>query len=357
MMWQLPKKKTPHFSLSSTSSLPSSCCSSTAAKSKQPHRGGEWNGAEPSPRPTRVAAAAGEQVWSGGDAAVESRSRVRIESKGVSSVKKRGGMAMTGYKYQAQELMRDYLLADPLVPYTSVLVGIALCKMAYDLTRVLSSFYFKGYSSLTKIQRVEWNNRGMSSAHAIFITAISLYLVMSTDLFSDRLKGPITFRNSIISTFALGVSVGYFIADLAMIFWLYPSLGGMEYIVHHTLSLVAIAYTMLSGEGQFYTYMVLISETTTPEINLRWFLDTAGLKKSSAYLVNGILMFVAWLVARILLFIYVFYHIYLHYSQVMQMHAFGYYLTFIVPSVLFVMNTMWFMKILKGVKKTLGKWS
>lgn len=75
------QKKAPHFSLSSTSSLPSSCCSSTAAKSKQPHRGGEWNGAEPSPRPTRVAAAGGEQVWSGGDAAVESRSRVRIESK------------------------------------------------------------------------------------------------------------------------------------------------------------------------------------------------------------------------------------------------------------------------------------
>lgn len=41
-------------------------------------------------------------------------------------------------------------------------------------------------------------------------------------------------------------------------------------VLHHTLSLVAIAYTMLSGEGQFYTYMVLISETTTPEINLRW---------------------------------------------------------------------------------------
>ncbi|XP_008681403.1 uncharacterized protein [Zea mays] len=260
--------------------------------------------------------------------------------------------AMTAYKYQAQALMRDYLLADPLVPYTSVLIGIVLCKMAYDFTRILSSFYFKGYTLLTKIQRIEWNN----SAHAIFITAVSLYLVMSTDLFSDRVKGPITFRYSIISTSALGVSVGYFITDLAMIFWLYPSLGGMEYVLHHTVSLVAIAYTMLSGEGQFYTYMVLISETTTPEINLRWFLDTAGLKKSSAYLVNGILMFVAWLVARIFLFMYVFYHIYLHYGQIMQMHAFGYYLTFVVPSVLFVMNTMWFMKILKGVMKTLAKW-
>jgi hypothetical protein len=41
-------------------------------------------------------------------------------------------------------------------------------------------------------------------------------------------------------------------------------------VLHHTLSLVAIAYTMLSGEGQFYTYVVLISEITTPEINMRW---------------------------------------------------------------------------------------
>jgi hypothetical protein len=37
--------------------------------------------------------------------------------------------AVTAYKYQAQALMRDYLLADPLVPYTSVLMGIVLCKM------------------------------------------------------------------------------------------------------------------------------------------------------------------------------------------------------------------------------------
>ena len=37
--------------------------------------------------------------------------------------------AVTAYKYQAQALMRDYLLADPLVPYTSVLMGIVFCKM------------------------------------------------------------------------------------------------------------------------------------------------------------------------------------------------------------------------------------
>jgi hypothetical protein len=38
-------------------------------------------------------------------------------------------MTMTAYTYQAQAMMRDYLLADPLVPYTSVLIGVVLCKM------------------------------------------------------------------------------------------------------------------------------------------------------------------------------------------------------------------------------------
>lgn len=83
-----------------------------------------------------------------------------------------------------------------------------------------------------------------------------------------------------------------------MICWFYPSLGGLEYVsiysqveetsfsidlylecqistvefqvVHHSLSAIAVAYSMYTGEGQLYTFMVLISEVTTPEINMRW---------------------------------------------------------------------------------------
>lgn len=83
-----------------------------------------------------------------------------------------------------------------------------------------------------------------------------------------------------------------------MICWFYPSLGGVEYVsiyfqveetlfnidlyvvcqiltvefqvVHHSLSAIAVAYSMYTGEGQLYTFMVLISEVTTPEINMRW---------------------------------------------------------------------------------------
>ncbi|KAI5597220.1 hypothetical protein POPTR_002G056600v4 [Populus trichocarpa] len=265
-------------------------------------------------------------------------------------------MAMKSYQSHAELLVKEYLLADPLIPYTSIIGGIFACKMVYDLTNLFSAVYFKSYSSLTKSQRIEWNNRAISTFHAVFMATMSLYFVFCSDLFSDQCPGGlVTLQSSALSTFALGVSVGYFISDLGMIIWFYPSLGGMEYVIHHFLSMISVAYSMLTGEGQLYAYMVLISETTTPGVNLRWYLDIAGMKRSKAYLVNGVVIFFAWFVARILLFIYLFYHVSLHQYQVKQMHASGQLLALVVPVVLSVMNMMWFWKIFKGMKKTLAK--
>lgn len=265
-------------------------------------------------------------------------------------------MEIKSYQNQAGALLKEYVLADSFIPYASIIGGLVACKMVYDLTQLISAVHFKSFSSLSRVQRNEWNNRSISTFHAIFITVMSLYFVFWSDLYSDELlAGFVTFRSSSLSTFSLGVSVGYFLADLGMICWFYPSLGGMEYVVHHLLSIAAVAYAMLTGEGQLYTYMVLISETTTPGINLRWYLDVAGMKRSGAYVMNGVVIFFAWLVARILLFIYLFYHIYLHYDQVKQMHNIGLLLVVVVPSVLAVMNLMWFAKIIKGLKKTLTK--
>ncbi|CAH9097720.1 unnamed protein product [Cuscuta europaea] len=269
---------------------------------------------------------------------------------------RRTAMAFKTYQNQAETLVKNYVLSDPFIPYTSIFSGIFAGKMVYDLSQLISAFYFRSYSSLTKIQRTEWNNRAMSTVHAIFISVMSLYYVFLSDLFSEHHPvGLLTFQSSSMSTFTLGVSVGYFISDLGMICWLYPALGGVEYVVHHALSGIAVAYSMFTGEGQLYTFMVLISEITTPEINLRWYLDTAGLKRSSAYLINGVVIFVVWLVARILLFVYMFYHVYNHYDQVIQMHPFGYLLVFVVPAILGIMNLVWFGKIVKGLMKTLSK--
>lgn len=270
-------------------------------------------------------------------------------------VSKEAAMTMKSYQIQAELLIKEYLLADFIIPYTSIIGGIFACKMVYDLSQLISAVNFKCYSSLSKIQHIEWNNRAISTVHAIFVTIFSLYFVFWSDLYSDQQPGLIAFRSSSLSTLTLGVSVGYFLADLGMIVWFYPHIGGMEYVVHHLLSISALAYAMLTGEGQLYTYMVLISETTTPGINLRWYLATAGMKRSRVYVINGVVIFLAWLVARVLLFVYLFYHLYVHYDQVKEMQTFGLLLVFVVPYVLGVMNLMWFVKIVKGMKKTLAK--
>ncbi|KAH6788659.1 TRAM protein [Perilla frutescens var. hirtella] len=268
----------------------------------------------------------------------------------------RSNMLVKSYLNQAELLLKDYVSADLFVVYTSIFFGVFACKTVYDLSQLISPVYFKSYPILTKALQIEWSNRAMSTFHAIYIATVSLYLVLWSDLFSDDpRRGPITLRSSTISISALGVSVGYFLSDLSMIIWRYPSLGGMEYVFHHLISLMSVAYAMLTGEAQIYTYMVLISEATTPSINLRWYLDAAGMKRSKVYTINGVAIFLAWLVARILLFIYLFWHSYLHYDQVKQMHEIGVVMMFVIPSVLSVMNLIWFSKIFKGMVKTLKR--
>ncbi|XP_074308976.1 uncharacterized protein LOC141643641 [Silene latifolia] len=261
-------------------------------------------------------------------------------------------MMVTDYQNRVIELLKEYPSAYPC---TSVLCGILACKLIYDSSQLLSAMCFKHYGSLPRMKQVEWDNRVISTLHAVFVAALSIYLAFWSDLYADdEQRGSALFRSSAFSTFVLGVSVGYFISDISMILWFYPALGGMEYVLHHLLSMSALVYAILTKEGQVYTFLALLSELTTPGINLRWYLDAVGMKKSRAYVANGVAVFLTWLVARILLFMYIFYHIYAHFDQIKQLSTIGYYLMLVSPCVLGVLNLMWFAKITKGMLKTLA---
>lgn len=231
-----------------------------------------------------------------------------------------------------------------------------MCKFVYETTRFISSRCFKSYSQLNKSQKIEWNNRGFSTVHAIITSIISFYLVMISDLFKEGSHPELIIdRKSIASDATFGISLGYFIYDLAMILQLFPSLGGMEYIIHHGLSLYSFSLALLSGQAHLYILMVLFTEITTPFVNMRWYLDHAGLKNSKLYLLNGIALTVGWLLARIVLFFYLFSHMYAHFDQVRTMFDLGFYSLLAVPSTLAGMNVFWFWKILRGLVKTLSK--
>ncbi|TKY56630.1 Transmembrane protein 56-B [Spatholobus suberectus] len=238
----------------------------------------------------------------------------------------------------------------------SIFSGIILCVLVYTSTAILSSLLFKGYGKLSSVEKIEWNNRGFSTFHALFVSSSSFYLLILSDVFNVKSHDDVVInRSSRLSDTVLGISIGYFLTDLAMILWNFPALGGLEYVLHHGLSIGSITLSLLSGQVHIYILMVLFSESTTPFVNLRWYLDIAGLKSSKLYIWNGIALFFGWLVARIFLFMFLFYDIGTRFDEVKEVFLFGFYTLIMVPSVLAVLNIFWFWKIAKGLVKTLTK--
>ncbi|GMP90037.1 hypothetical protein CsSME_00041352 [Camellia sinensis var. sinensis] len=79
----------------------------------------------------------------------------------------------------------------------------------------------------------------------------------------------------------------------------YPVYKSSHYfcqVLHHGLSMFSIFLSLVHGQGQFYILMVLFTESTTPFVNLRWYLDVAGQKNSKLYVCNGVALFFGWLV-------------------------------------------------------------
>ncbi|KAL6203599.1 hypothetical protein ACLB2K_027299 [Fragaria x ananassa] len=135
----------------------------------------------------------------------------------------------------------------------------------------------------------------------------------------------------------------------------YPNCSIKFWVLHHGLSMFSIFLSLISGEGQIYILMVLFSESTTPFVNLRWYLDIAGKKNSNLYVCNGVALFLGWLIARILLFIYFFVHMFFHFDEVKTIFPLGFYSLLSIPPVLAMMNLFWFWKIAKGLIKTVSK--
>ncbi|MCO5567086.1 hypothetical protein L7F22_020771 [Adiantum nelumboides] len=275
-----------------------------------------------------------------------------IHSFGVMSLMKKS----EPFHSQLMLLAGENSWAEPLVWLLSVSSGIIACKLIYSVMKASSPALFHAYSKLSKAEKIEWDNRAFSTCHAIVVSATAWYLLIFSGFFQDNGPyGPVVFRSSLLSQMMLGVSVGYFLSDLAMILWFYPALGGKEYVLHHLLSIISLALSLYSGQAHIYLYLVLLSEVTTPFVNLRWYLSMAGMKDSRVYVYNGILLFFAWLFARVLLFIYFFTHIYLHYDQVQQIFPLGFYFLFIAPPGLALMNIVWLYKILRGLLRMLHK--
>jgi hypothetical protein len=159
----------------------------------------------------------------------------------------------------------------------------------------------------------------------IFHALVSTLLVAATlghcpDFIETHISVPgqssILHAVSPLSIASMSFSLGYFIADLLI---MQCTIRNTAMLVHHIGGLVALLATLTSGLCHFYGLLLLSTELTTPFICFRWYMDRAGRKGTQLYVVNGACILVGWLLSRILLFFYIFLHMWDHRAVISQM--------------------------------------
>lgn len=243
--------------------------------------------------------------------------------------------------------------------------------MASALSSRLSS-RVPAYASLPRHLKLDLDSRLGSNVHAVVSTLLAVVCVLSlwsVDEISSSSPSPmahlallpLAFRTSALSFAALGLSLGYFAADLALVLRHSPALGGPEVVSHHAAALLSLLVAAVTGHGHAHTLALLVSECTTPFVNARVYLERAGpeWKKGRAYAANGLAMVVVWAVGRVGLFAAFFAHLAAFpgagAAGVLSMAPAAKALIAVVPPLLAVLNAYWFCLIARGAWKTVSR--
>jgi len=186
----------------------------------------------------------------------------------------------------------------------------------------------------------------VSTIHALISSTLALYSVFYEGMWSNfQLK-----YSTEISDIATAFMLGYVLYDLVIVLKYWPKDYGM--IAHHFVCIsqhgIVLAYDLVALELGY-----IITELSTPFVNNRFFLDKCN-SRGLLYKVNGILIWLAFLLVRLPMIPFV---PVIHYLNAEQFSRFiplpilvFQYSLYVVISVL---NTYWFYRISLGMIKAI----
>ncbi|XP_067107702.1 TLC domain-containing protein 4-B [Osmerus mordax] len=211
----------------------------------------------------------------------------------------------------------------------------------------ISSRVSKGFLTLSDKQKVEWNSRTVSTLHALVVGLFCLYILR----FDDAINDDPVWGDPTLVKINVGITSGYLISDLLLIFYYWKAIGDKFFVVHHLAALYAYYYVLGQGMLPYFANFRLLAEFSTPCVNQRWFFEVLGYPKSSKpNIANGVAMAVVFFVVRIAVMP-------LYYSRMWSVYGTeAFYrlpcsgrVAWICSSIcLDVMNTMWMHKIARG---------
>lgn len=190
-----------------------------------------------------------------------------------------------------------------------------------------------------------------STVHAL----VTVWLVARAFLLSDDFTpspgrpAPVL-RTTPTTWTSVGFSLGYFAADTAML-GLVPAISSTPMAVHHIIALLSLGVAIQVGSMHIYLLAVLLTEITTPLVNLRFWLDQARLKHLPLYTANGVAMFLLWGPFRVFNVLPFARHVAANWQHVAALPWHGLSLIVGVPVLLCALNSIWYVKIAKGAWK------
>ncbi len=182
------------------------------------------------------------------------------------------------------------------------MVSFVFWSLLYCMTRatgqlVLPRRALLAYLSLDPDKQVEWDSRVVSTIHAIvsFILGYICFFVHPESMLGHTLPWQAVFGVVEFRDYALMITSGYLFYDLLLCLR-FSSLGDRLILCHHVLILVAFGVGVSTTVGTFYMAALLLNEASTPFTNLNFALASCLLQNTMLYKVNGVCLWVSFLV-------------------------------------------------------------
>jgi len=253
------------------------------------------------------------------------------------------------------EVCAPYMKAFMPMVYWSVLFNVLTFVVFPRINaqvKSISAWKKSQKNEVRHLASLDWDVRCTS-----ILNAFSVFSIVSYCLFvqPDGLVWYDIKQNSLLGTMAMQMCGGYFICDFIVVIICrnyYP--GVSDYVIHHIVAISAFVLADKESALVWFANVRLLSEFSTPFVNMRWMLLQVNLRQTVIYSVNRHMTFWAFLLFRILPIPIYWGACYYHYGSKDWNHL-GWQakvVAFLSGVALDFLNINWFLKLARGIQHT-----
>jgi len=203
------------------------------------------------------------------------------------------------------------------------------------------------YAKQSSEGKLDLNARITAALHAAIVFVMSAYVIAIDEQFDWR----DVYTYSPIAKYCLTLSGGYFLSDMIVCVKLqhyYPEAS--MYMIHHIVSICGIVLSLKEQGAMWFVCCRLLTELSTPFVNLRFMLILIEQSKSALYIINEHVAFWCFIVSRPMLSPFFWYCTMTHWNNPKFWSMDPLLLTFWLVSAtgLDILNSLWLKTIIKG---------